>query len=124
MHEEPYAQAMLDLALEQAGPGRIKEIHLGVGGFSAIVPSSLEMFFFHLSRGTRAQGADLIFEPIPVTLICKACQNEISLAPQPDRPIRQVLAAQLTEGCACGEKQLHIAGGMTVELIRLKVDKS
>ncbi|MCG8635282.1 MAG: hydrogenase maturation nickel metallochaperone HypA [Desulfobacterales bacterium] len=121
MHEEPYAQAMLDLALEKAGPGRIKEIHLGVGGFSAIVPASLEIFFSHLSRGTRARGAVLVFEPLPVILTCRACNSDIALTSH--RPIRQVLAGQLKKGCSCGEKQLHITGGMTVELIRLKVDE-
>ena len=122
MHEEPYAQAMLDMALERAGNRTVKEIYLGVGRFSAVVPASLELFFSHLSRGTTAEGARLIFETIPVTLFCKNCLKTFTLDIPPDQPVKPVLGRHLNQGCSCCGEKLSIKGGLTVEMIRLKVE--
>lgn len=122
MHEEPYAQAMLDMALEKAENRTIKEICLGVGRFSAIVPESLEMFFSHLSRGTAAQSARLVFKTVPVTLSCKNCRKIITLDIPLDQPVQAALGRRLAQGCSCGEKKLSIQGGLTIEMISLKVE--
>ena len=121
MHEEPYAQAMLDMALEKAENRTITEICLGVGRFSAIVPASLEIFFSHLSRGTPAEKARLVFETIPVTLACNHCQKIITLDIPLDQPVQAALGLQLKQGCSCGGTKLSIKGGLTIEMISLKV---
>ena len=123
MHEEPYAQAMLDMALGKAGDRVIKEICLGVGRFSAIVPSSLEIFFSYLSRGTLAEGARLVFETIPVTLSCENCREIITLDIPLDQPVQTALGQQLKQGCPfCGWKKIRIKGGLTIDMISLKVE--
>jgi hydrogenase nickel incorporation protein HypA/HybF len=66
MHEMPFTQAILELALEKAEGRRIRSIHLRVGWMSAIVPRSVEVFFDHLSKGSPAEGATLHFEMTPI----------------------------------------------------------
>ena len=123
MHEEPYAQAMLDMALEKAGSRPVKKIVLGLGRFSAIEPESLALFFTHLSRGTPAQGAVLVFETVPVTLVCKECSVLISLDIPPDQPVRPALGEYFARGCSCGGKSLSLAGGLGLDLLRLEIDE-
>ena len=122
MHEEPYTQAMLDLALSSAGGERITEIRLGVGRFSAIVPASVEVFFRHLSAGTPAQGARLVFAIVPVETTCADCGKTMVLDVPPEVPIRPALARALTTGCPCGGKKLNVTGGLGFDLISLTVD--
>lgn len=122
MHEEPYTQAILDLALSEADGKRIREIRLAVGRFGAIVPASVEVFFRHLSTGTPAQGARLVFETVPVELTCIACGHILALDVPQEVPIRPALAAALKSGCRCGEKKLKITGGLGFDLIGLTLD--
>ncbi|BBO75694.1 hypothetical protein DSCW_31110 [Desulfosarcina widdelii] len=119
MHEEPYTQAMLDLALEEAGGRRITEIRLGVGRFSAIVPASVEVFFRYLSAGTLAERARLIFETVPVELTCTACGKIVTADIPSQVPIHPALGALLKKGCGCSLGKLTITGGLGFDLIDL-----
>lgn len=119
MHEEPYTQAMLDLALQEAGGKRITEIRLGVGRFSAIVPASVEVFFRYLSAGTPAEGARLMFETVPVELTCTVCGRIVTPDIPPQAPIRPALGAIFKKGCRCGAGKLTITGGLGFDLIDL-----
>ena len=121
MHEEPYTQAMLDLALKEAGSGRIAEIRLGVGRFSAIVPASVEVFFRHLSAGTPAEGARLVFETVPLELTCDDCGKTAVLEVPPHVAIRPALADAFRRGCPCGGQHLEITAGLGFDLISLTV---
>ncbi len=117
VHEEPYTQALLDLALEQAAGRRIVEIRLAVGQLSAIVPAAVEVNFRHLSRGSAAEGARLVFDPVPVALTCGACGSTGLLEVPPDAGVRPALAAALARGCACGASRLTITGGLGFDLL-------
>lgn len=123
MHEEPYTQAILDLALKEAEGKRIIEIRLGVGRFSAIVPAAVEVFFRHLSMGTSAQHARLVFESIPVELTCTDCGRKRVPEIPLQAPIRPALSAALARGCPCGKGKLKITGGLGFDLIGLTVDE-
>ena len=122
MHEEPYAQAMLDLVLQEADEKKILEIRLGVGRFSAIVPASMEVFFRYLSAGTPAEGARLVFETVPVELTCTACARKMEPDIPLNDPIHQVLGAIFKDGCPCGSGKLTITGGLGVDLIDLSIE--
>jgi Zn finger protein HypA/HybF involved in hydrogenase expression len=122
MHEEPYTQALLDLALREAGGRRIVEIRLGVGQFSAIVAGAVEVFFRHLSVGTPALGARLVFQTVALELTCTACGRTSGLDGGPDAPVRPALASALSRGCPCGEPTLKITGGLGFDLLGLTVD--
>ncbi|SLM29852.1 putative hydrogenase nickel incorporation protein hypA [Desulfamplus magnetovallimortis] len=122
MHEEPYAQSILDMAIEKAGDRSITEIVLEVGRFSAIDPKSLEMFFVCLSKGTVAQKASLIFEIVPVTLECKMCHKTKTIDIPQDRPVQPFLASHFRDGCSCGSKKLTVTQGLGIEIATLKIE--
>lgn len=119
MHEEPYTQAILDLALEESGGKKIAEIRLAVGRFSAIAPASVEVFFRHLSKGTPAQGARLVFTSVPISLTCTACGKTSILEIDPEVPVLPALGAALHNGCRCGEKKLKVTGGLGFDMVGL-----
>lgn len=121
MHEEPYAQALLDLALEACHGRSIARIDIEIGRFSAIVPDSLAVFFSCLSRGTAAEGAELVFETVPVVLTCKACGSENRLDIPETVPVRPALARHLAAGCICGAGELSVTGGLGLELTGIDV---
>ena len=122
MHEEPYAQAILDMVLEKADGRSVKSILLGVGRFSAIVPTSLEVFFYHLSRNTVAAKASLVFETVPLALTCNSCKATQTLDIPDDIPVQPALAAALKKGCPCGEKRLSVTNGLKVDLVQIEVN--
>lgn len=122
MHEEPYAQAILDLALQEADGKRITQIRLGVGRFSAIVPASMEVFFRYLSAGTRGESARLVFETVPVELTCTACAIKMVPDIPPQASIHPALGAIFKQGCRCGSEKLTITGGLGVDLINLSIE--
>jgi Zn finger protein HypA/HybF involved in hydrogenase expression len=123
MHEEPYAQALLDMALERADGRVVTRMVIAVGRFSAVDPASLEIFFRHLSRGTPAMGAVLVFETVPVELTCKACHAARSLDIPLDLQVQPALAAALGQPCPCGGSGYSVTGGLGFDLLRLEVER-
>ena len=82
MHELAVTQSMLNLALEhaeRAGAGRITRINLVVGEISGIVNESVQFYFDFVSKGTLAEGAQLVFERLPARFRCRACGHEFAL---------------------------------------------
>lgn len=121
MHEMPYTQAILDLALKEAGEARIKRIHLRVGWMSSIVPRSVQVFFDYLSKGTAAQEAVLTFEITPIRLTCQNCGRTVELPYNPDQDPRRALADVFRKGCVCGDGMLKIKDGLGFDLIGIEV---
>lgn len=81
MHELAITQRILEIALEhasQAGAQRITAIHLVVGDLSSIVDDSVQFYFDHLSPGTMAAGARLVFNRVPGRFRCRACSREFT----------------------------------------------
>lgn len=123
MHEMPYTQAILDTALKSCAGHKITALYLDVGQFSSIVPESVEVFFKFLSKGTLAEGAVLIFNPVAVKLTCQDCGQVITLDTQSSQPIRQAIAEVFKKGCQCGQKQLKITQGLRFDLNGIEVAK-
>lgn len=121
MHEMPYTQSILELALESAGEKKITQIRLRVGLLSAIVPESVEVFFDYLSKGTNAEGALLLFETEPILLTCKSCGTKVSIEADDALSPRQSLAAIYRSGCSCGDTDYSITGGLGFELSGIDV---
>lgn len=76
MHELAIADAVLTLALEQSVARRVRRIGMRIGHLRQVVPSSLRFGFELVSRGTRAEGAALEIEHIPVMVWCDRCVAE------------------------------------------------
>ena len=107
MHEVALAQGVLDTVLKEAarhGGGHIPEIRLRVGRLSRVAPESLQLAFEALSRGTCAEGAKLLIEPVPLRVRCRSCQAESEVAPE-----RMVCPA-------CGGREVEVVAGMDLLL--------
>jgi hydrogenase nickel incorporation protein HypA/HybF len=79
MHELAITQSLLKIALEkagEAGAASIKAIDLRVGRLSGYVPEAVQANFEILSPGTKAEGARLRMEWVPVACRCRDCGRE------------------------------------------------
>lgn len=121
MHEMPFTQAILEMAVKAAGGKPIRRIFLRVGWLSAIIPASVEVFFTVLSKDSPATGAELIFEIAPITLSCLSCRQDIELRYDPAAQPRQALAAAFRTGCSCGRGELKVTGGLDFEMTGIEV---
>ncbi|MCX7707832.1 MAG: hydrogenase maturation nickel metallochaperone HypA [Anaerolineae bacterium] len=124
MHEMPVAQHVLNLALQAAGGGRVTDIYLRVGELSAIVSSSVEIFFAHLSKGTQAEGARLHFEMAPPVVSCGECGRPADLSRWRDLPPMLAVARALAAGCPCGGRQLRVTDGSGFAVTEIVVEDS
>jgi len=79
MHEFSLIQSMLDIVEDYAakhGFERVNAIQLSFGRLSCIEPKALEFGFKIQSEGTKAKGAALEFDILPVVVYCLDCENE------------------------------------------------
>ncbi len=124
MHEMPVTQGILNMALEHAQGRRVTGIYLQAGQFSAVVPSSVEIFFRYLSKGTVAEGARLHFETIPLEMTCQACGQKADLAQWLHERPQLIMARALAKGCACGSKNLRVTGGVSFSMVSVELEES
>ena len=76
MHELSITQHVLDVVLrhaEAAEVSRVTRIELIIGDMTSFVDDSIQFCFDALSVGTIAQGAELVFRHVPVTIRCREC---------------------------------------------------
>ncbi|MFC1627913.1 hydrogenase maturation nickel metallochaperone HypA [Gemmatimonadota bacterium] len=76
MHELPITRSLLDLALrhaEEAGGGRITDLHLEVGRLSGVIGKFVQFYWNIVSEGTPAEGALLHFEHVELEMECLGC---------------------------------------------------
>ncbi len=113
MHELAVTESIIDIVCrhaEQAQAKRIQRIHLTIGELSSIVDDSVQFYFDFLSQNTLAEGAQLVFHRIPVSLRCRACGHEWS--PQ---------SADWT--CpACGAQQAMVIAGREFYVDSIEVE--
>ena len=79
MHEAPIAQSLLDTALASVPhPGmRITSLIVVLGPFSGVDAECLRFYLSELSRGTCADGAELVIRSGPARLVCGSCANVV-----------------------------------------------
>jgi hydrogenase nickel incorporation protein HypA/HybF len=121
MHEMAVTQALLDMALKHADGQRITDVYLQVGKMSAIVPSSVEVFFKYLSQDTLAEGAQLHFEILPLEMTCQVCHRQLDLSEWSDRGPHLIMHKAFARGCECGSKDLRVSGGVSFGLVSIDV---
>lgn len=82
MHETDMTQALMltvrDWWEAQPQPFQIAQIHLIVGRFTCVEPSSLQFAFEVQRQGTFLAEAQLVIQETPLVAYCHACQTEYS----------------------------------------------
>lgn len=76
MHELPITQSIVRIATEEAEKhkvNKINEIRLKIGELSGLVPECIQQYFDFASKGTAAEGAQIIITKIPITMKCADC---------------------------------------------------
>ncbi len=114
MHETSLVLAILDIVEEYAAKEKfqkVNSIRLSFGRLTCIEPKSLEFAFDVQSAGTRAEGAKLNFEILPVAVHCLACEADSEMA------------AYSGTCPKCGADQMMIVGGREdLKIIDMEVD--
>ena len=113
MHELALTEGIIAIVEQEArksGFSRVLEITLRVGEFSGVIPDCLREFFPIASKGTAAEGAALVIEPIPAAFRCQSCGFE---GPLPRH----------TACCpACGSEAIRMVSGREFFVENLKVE--
>ena len=81
MHELPITESILEISLrhaERANSRRIVSIYLVIGQMATVIDDSVQFYWDMIAKGTIAEGAELKFRRIPVTLQCQVCLQQYS----------------------------------------------
>ena len=113
MHELALAQGVIDIVNSEAEKrsfARVIEITLAVGEYSGIVPECIREFFPIAAKGSPAEGASLLIEPIPASFRCADCGYEGAIARR--------------EACcpACGSETIKMTSGREFYVESLMVE--
>ena len=113
MHELALTEGILRIIREQAeknGFTRVLEIRLRVGEYSGIIPECLQEFFPIVSKGTEAEGAELVIRPVPASFRCFTCGFEGPI------PARTACCPQ------CGGTAIRMTAGREFYVENIKVE--
>ncbi|NLV73882.1 MAG: hydrogenase maturation nickel metallochaperone HypA [Chloroflexi bacterium] len=113
MHELAVTESIISVVerhAREAQAQRVLRIHLRIGELASIVDDSVQFYFDQLSPGTLAEGAQLVFERLPISLRCRACGH-----------CWQPSAGDWT--CpACGASKAALAGGNEFQIDHIEVE--
>ena len=121
MHEMVVTQSMLNMAFDHAGKDCITDIYLLVGRMSFVVPESVESYFRYLSKNTRAEGAQLHFEIVPMEMTCQDCGELQDLSGWEDERPNVVMQKAFARACPCGSRSLTVTDGLGFQLASIDV---
>ena len=79
MHELALTEGIINIVnsqQEQDGFSKVLEIRLRVGEYSGIVPECIREFFPIAAKGTAAEEAALVIEPVEAAFRCLDCGYE------------------------------------------------
>lgn len=112
MHEFALAESTLQVVLaqmEKQGAEKLHVVKLRVGTLTGVVPDSMIFAFETLSEGTKAAGARLEIEQVPLVCWCDACKAEFA-------------ARALSYRCpTCGKASGEIRRGRELDLVSMEV---
>lgn len=113
MHELAVTQNILRISLEEAekhAAKRVKEIRLQVGELSDLVPECIQTYFEFVSSGSKAEGALIKIQRIPIIVQCQLCGEEEEIGRKQFR-------------CpACGSDRIKIIRGREFLIESLEVE--
>lgn len=116
MHELSVALSLVDVACEELsrlGSVRVNAVHLRLGPLSGVARDALLFSFDAAAAGTTLEGARLEIEDVAVTVWCRVCAAERSLASVAYRrcPVCNTVAPEILRG-----EELEIIGLEVVDL--------
>ena len=115
MHELSLAQSLIEqvvVAAEAENAARVLRVIVAVGPYSGVEKSAFEFAFPFAADGTSAEGAELVIEDAPATIVCELCHATNRAYPT------QLVCPQ------CGSDHVVLKGGHTflVREIELEVE--
>ena len=113
MHELALTEGILEIVRAEAeknGFSRVLEITLKVGEYSGVIPECLLEFCPLVSKGTRAEGAELTILPVPASFRCFGCGYQGPI------PARTACCPQ------CGGTAIRMTAGREFYVENLKVE--
>jgi hydrogenase nickel incorporation protein HypA/HybF len=114
MHELALASSLfkiMETTAAQNGGGRIEAATLRLGAMTHIEPETLSFAFDVVTRGTCAEGCQLRFERVPLTVTCPSCRFAGEIAPD-------------AGACPqCGGVGLTVTGGREIELDSIELEE-
>lgn len=109
MHELAIADEIVRITLDHAAGAKVLRVVLEIGAFVGVEPQSVAFCFESLTRGTLAEGAELVIHDVPGEAHCLGCGV--------DSP-----RTQLWEPCpACGGHALDVLRGRELRVKELEV---
>lgn len=116
MHEMALAENVLDVVVEsalQANATAVKTIYLTIGVARDVVANLFDGLLGHLSRGTVAEGAEIVIVEAPVLCRCDECGAVYPV---------DYTDLSISWGCpSCGSKHYKTCSGMQFEIDRIEV---
>jgi hydrogenase nickel incorporation protein HypA/HybF len=86
MHELSLIRSLLDIVEDYAVRhrfDRVNTLKLSFGRLSCLDPQALKFVFAVQAEGTRAEGAELVFDIRPARLTCLACNRDSDVEAYP-----------------------------------------
>ncbi len=81
MHELSVTEELLAIVLEHAGQAnaeRVVRINLVIGDLTSFASESVRFYFEMLSKGTKAEKAELSISRVSAKARCASCRNEFT----------------------------------------------
>jgi hydrogenase nickel incorporation protein HypA/HybF len=113
MHELPFAQSILEIALRHAltsNARRVTDLYLTIGQLSSVVDDSIQFYWDIISEDTVCEGALLHFERNPGMLECTDCGNTYSIT------------EELIPCPQCGSMLIRVIGGDDFRLDSIDIE--
>ena len=113
MHELSITQGVIEIVNSEAEKRhfqRVLEIRLRVGEYSGLIPECIREFFPIAAKGSIAENAELVIEPIKAEFECMDCGYKGAID-------RKTAACPL-----CGSEAIHMTSGREFFVDTLKVE--
>jgi hydrogenase nickel incorporation protein HypA/HybF len=114
MHELSIALSIVDSAteeIERHSGSVVSAVHLRVGALCGVVKEALLFSWEIACKDSSIEGARLIIEDVPVTILCARCQKET-----------ETHSIQAFSCSTCGQFSSEVIGGRELEVVALELE--
>ena len=113
MHELSLAQSLIEqvvTAAEAEDAVRVLRVVVAVGPYSGVEKTAFEFAFPFAADGTAVEGAELVIEDVPASIVCDLCH-----ATSRAHPTRLTCPR-------CGSDHVNLKGGHTFLIREIELD--